>query len=567
MKKFLVLSIIVMLIIGCSDKPGNDTLLRLGNKYYSLLDFFEVNSKEQFLKIPEESKIKHIENWSENQLFLKAAEDKDYFKNNEKIKEDLENYKKQADIKYYLDRTILDSIITENILKDYYEKMAIEVNASHILLQHNGVKQNMQRTREEALNLANIITEKARSGEDFAALSKKYSEDTGSKETGNLGYFGPGKMVKEFEEAAFAMDRNEISNPVETQFGFHIIKVLDKRKKPVKPFNEERSNITNKLVAKYRGELQENYRKKVDELKEKYRFEINQSMIDTLIITAQKYKEENATKNIYDEMNVITAIEIPGPLGKYEGQEITLKEFTEKLKNTHMQLPPAYINDRYFKIVMENIYLSEIFLKEFKESGIPYNNDYNKEIDAYKRRTMTNEFKKELLSTDIDVTDEEIQNYYDEKKNKEFMNPSKAETREIFLYDSTEAVKILKEVLKNPDSFDDLSKEKTMRYNQKEKPGYFGEITSSQYGEIGKIANTMDPNTIFPEIIKAGKGWSIVKVYGKTEATEKELDTVRETIKSVLMQQKKSLHEKEMIEKLKKQYKFKIYWNCVNIEK
>jgi len=568
MRKILIVTIIALLILGCAKKPDTDTLLKLGNKYYSLLDFFETNSKNQFVKIPEENKIKQIETWAENQLMLKAAEDKDYFNKNDKIKEEMEKYRKQADIKYYLDRAILDSIITEEILVENYEKQAVEVNASHILLWHNGIKPKMQRTKQEALDLAQVIIEKAEAGEDFAALSKKYSEDEGSKETGSLGYFGPGKMVKAFEDVAFSLNEGEISNPVESQFGIHIIKLIDKRKKPQKPFEEERKNLTNKLIAQFRPQLQSSYKAKVDEIKNKYDFEINQEMVDTLIVTAEKYKKANPTnQNIYVDSNLLNELTIPNAIGKFEGKEISLQEFATKLKTTHMQLPPSFINTKYFVPVMENVYMSELFLKEFKESSIQYDDEYDRDFENYKRRIMTQEFKKELLNTESEVSEAEIKKYYDDNKDERYKIPSRAETREIFLYDSTEAAKLLEDVLEDPEKFDSFSEQLTQRYNQKEKPGHFGNITPKQYGQIGVIANQMEPNTIHPELIKAGKGWSMVKVYSKTESSLKELEKVKESIKRVLLQQKKTENEKAMMQKLKNQYKMKIYWDCVNIEK
>ena len=71
------------------------------------------------------------------------------------------------------------------------------------------------------------ILDKIRQGEKFGKLAKEFSVDSGSaKRDGNLGYFGRGKMVKEFEDAAFKLEVGKISEPVKTQYGYHIIKRL-----------------------------------------------------------------------------------------------------------------------------------------------------------------------------------------------------------------------------------------------------------------------------------------------------------------------------------------------------
>jgi parvulin-like peptidyl-prolyl isomerase len=97
-----------------------------------------------------------------------------------------------------------------------------EVKASHILVKFDDNK-------DSAYNAAMEIYQRLQRGEDFAALATQLSKDPGSARMGgDLGYFGKNKMVKEFEEAAFAADLNEVTKPVESQFGYHLILVTDK---------------------------------------------------------------------------------------------------------------------------------------------------------------------------------------------------------------------------------------------------------------------------------------------------------------------------------------------------
>ena len=91
--------------------------------------------------------------------------------------------------------------------------MANKIKCSHILVQK----------QSEAI----VILDKIKQGEKFGKLAKELSIDSGSaKRDGNLGYFGRGKMVKEFEDAAFKLEVGKISEPVKTQYGYHIIKRL-----------------------------------------------------------------------------------------------------------------------------------------------------------------------------------------------------------------------------------------------------------------------------------------------------------------------------------------------------
>src|SRR6187402_142509 len=119
-----------------------------------------------------------------------------------------------------------------------------QVRASHILFKTEGKDENAVKAKaEEVLKLAKAP------GADFAALAKQYSEDeSNSQNGGDLDYFGRGRMVAEFEQAAFAMKNGEISAaPVKTAFGFHIIKMVDNKSEQTRPLAEVRTEIEDQL--------------------------------------------------------------------------------------------------------------------------------------------------------------------------------------------------------------------------------------------------------------------------------------------------------------------------------
>ncbi|OAK46739.1 peptidylprolyl isomerase PrsA [Bacillus wiedmannii] len=127
----------------------------------------------------------------------------------------------------------IEKTITDKELKENYKP---EIKASHILV------------KDEAT--AKKVKEELGQGKSFEELAKQYSEDTGSKEKGgDLGFFGHGKMVKEFEDAAYKLKKDEVSEPVKTQFGYHIIKVTD-IKEPEKSFEQSKTDLKKELVAK-----------------------------------------------------------------------------------------------------------------------------------------------------------------------------------------------------------------------------------------------------------------------------------------------------------------------------
>ena len=108
-----------------------------------------------------------------------------------------------------------DVEVSNEEIQAYYDKASKELNARHILVE------------DEAT--ANEVVEKLNAGGDFAALAKEYSSDGSAESGGELGWFTVGSMVAEFEDAAYALKKDEISAPVQSEFGFHIIQVTDSR--------------------------------------------------------------------------------------------------------------------------------------------------------------------------------------------------------------------------------------------------------------------------------------------------------------------------------------------------
>jgi len=160
----------------------------------------------------------------------------------------------QRKIKYLLvDRDQIRSrvTVTPQDVESYYNanvqqfQTPEQVRASHILLKTDGKDEAAVRKQAE-----DILKQAKAPGADFAALAKKYSEDDGSKANGgDLDYFTKGRMVPEFEQAAFSLQPGQISDLVKSQFGFHIIKVVDKKPAGTRTLDEVRSQIQETLAA------------------------------------------------------------------------------------------------------------------------------------------------------------------------------------------------------------------------------------------------------------------------------------------------------------------------------
>lgn len=190
--------------------------------------------------------------------------------------------KKEGDTEETLHEKIVDDLLLKSYIdthfgkvteedeaqiKKYYEenknmfKKDVQVEASHILFDTKDVKK------------ANEIREEILNGLDFAEAAKKYSKCPSGENGGNLGYFGKGQMVPEFEKAAFSAPLGVITEPVKTQFGYHLILVTDKTDSKIPDFEEIKEGLTEHFrqskityeMGRVAEELRKNFEVKIDE--------------------------------------------------------------------------------------------------------------------------------------------------------------------------------------------------------------------------------------------------------------------------------------------------------------
>ncbi|MEJ8766508.1 peptidylprolyl isomerase [Oceanobacillus sp. HCA-5259] len=228
MKKFAMAALLTVGVITLSACSGDDSETVVETSAGNV-------TKDEFY---EELKDRYGEEVLRELVTVKVLEDK-YEVTDEMIDEEIELAKEQfgenfdmvlqqsgfeseedyADVLYLSllqEQALAEDIeITDEEIEQRYDRSKTEIDAQHILV-----------ADEET---ANEVKKKLDDGEDFGELAAEYSTDGSAQDEGKLGYFTAGSMVPEFEDAAYNMEVGEISDPVESQYGFHIIKVNDIR--------------------------------------------------------------------------------------------------------------------------------------------------------------------------------------------------------------------------------------------------------------------------------------------------------------------------------------------------
>jgi parvulin-like peptidyl-prolyl isomerase len=253
---FLSATLINPLALAASGKVvasytgGEVTDTEVMAQFKPVLDMQPENKGKTFTQLDANIKEALVKGYVNIQLIDQEATSQG-IRDSKEFKQKIANVEKQMVqqelIEKYLKKTLTDKMVDDeynNMVKNL--KGAEEIKTSHILVD----------TEEKAKE----IKKKLNKGADFASLAQEFSKDEGSKaNAGEIGYALKGQLVPEYETKAFSMKKNEISDPVKSQFGWHIIKLLDKRAAKAPTKEQAIPGIKNKLsreiVEKYFKEL------------------------------------------------------------------------------------------------------------------------------------------------------------------------------------------------------------------------------------------------------------------------------------------------------------------------
>jgi peptidyl-prolyl cis-trans isomerase C len=248
------------------SENGNTVVAKVGEKEITNNDLEAVlrtinpQAVQQFRS--EQGRKNLIHELVNQELLYLEALDKGLDKENEFLLE-LERAKESMLKQYAINKLLLSETVSEEEINNYYNdnkelfNSNNSINASHILV--------------NSIEKANEVSKEINSGLSFGEAAKKYSSCPSKDKGGELGFFTKGSMVPEFEKVAFELELNVVSEPVKTQFGYHLIKVVDKKETQPKSFDEVKSKIREQILTKKQQNV---FMSKVNELKNTYEVEI-----------------------------------------------------------------------------------------------------------------------------------------------------------------------------------------------------------------------------------------------------------------------------------------------------
>jgi parvulin-like peptidyl-prolyl isomerase len=427
-------------------------------------------------------------------------------------------------------REISDKVeVSESEIQDYYEKLKEKVHLSHILL-----------TTEDS---ARMVLDSLKAGANFENMAIIYSKDPGAKNNrGDLGFVIWGKMDNDFQTAAFKMNPGEVSEPVKTRYGWHIIKMIDRQpNEPLQSMGKISADIKSSIENIKMGEILEKYKEK---LTAQYPVKVDTPTCTYLLnrrasLYPPQLLETSIPKNDFDA-NQLDRDEKEMILATWPGGQTTLGQYLLKIKTLRRQIrglnPPDFDQTDSLASFIFQINLQDILIVEARNQNIENDAEYKRKIKRFKELAMADVMENDSLPMAGPPDDGEMRQYYEEHSN-EFMIPPQVHVYEIMVGDYV-AAKQYKAQAISLDQFKKLAGQYTERPGKRSVSGDLGYIEERYYPEIFRSAMVTPIGYVAGPLEISGK-YSVIYVADKKAEDMKDFLAVKQSIKDTLEKQRK----------------------------
>ncbi len=463
------------------------------------------------------------------------------------VKKAAEDKREQAAMQELYKVEIMDKIIPEQEIKTVYNNMGEEIRASHILIKTsaNGPEEELKAAKVKADSVYNLL----KGGASFEDLARTLSDDPSSGQNGgDLGYFAWGRMVDEFQEAAWAMKKGELSQPVKSAFGYHIIKLVDRRAyADRRSFEEEEDNIRGLLRRKYNDKLMKAADDYIKQMKDDNKLTYDYANIQKIL---DKTNDPTVPRNNSFFSN-FTEAERQWVVASMKKDTIKVKDLDAELAKTRAM--PQWRDQQSIVTFVDRMVIPKMLTELSKKKGLykskAAKEAYRSELEA----RMTALVEQKQVQEKINVADSTLQSYYDGHQS-EFWTDSTAEVQEIYInvtkeHDEAYAKKIAKRAKKG-ENFEKLMEQYSDHKGTKRPTT----LTSKLRSELAVAAFKLKVGEVSDPIARSTRAFSIIKLQTLTPPRLKTFEEARPMVERQLrVQQTKTLRDAWQ-EDMKKRY-------------
>jgi len=554
-----------ILFIGCE---GNPTIATVGKDKITANDLKSeilrrVGTPDAAAQMPLESRMEMLNNLITKRLQLLDAYDKKIDQRPD-IARELNDFKLRNAQQLLYDNEVRNKIIKESEVKDFYKHQDVEIRASHILVALSKTASAAEKSTAK-VRADSIYNAVIKPNADFAAIARLTTQDMSSRD-GDIGYFGWGRMVDEFQDVVWKMKPGEISKPFLTNYGWHIVKVTDRRKVDVKPLEEMRDQIEQTLMQIHRQEMMNQAQKFLEQVMKDYHFATNMTNI-ALIVS----KSLPSSSQQEDPFSTLSLAERDLPLvtfqpGKANWGTITEKPYYKAGKVTVSALidkfavagRPGAVSDTGALRAFATQLAQEWMISDYvvtkgltKEKSVVETSSKSIELDLISR-----DENEQVTDRASHPTDAELRDYLF-KNQIRFRTQSTSDLIEVLFTNKTAAEKYAAKATKRGSislaEAARLTKRVATPDGKTYVRGKLENVSPTMFGKIGAYASQAPVGKIIGPL-PDGQNFSVFQVVAKNPPRDMTLDDGKDQIAAAYRQDKIVELRKDWLDQLRKKY-------------
>lgn len=421
-----------------------------------------------------------------------------------------------------------------------------KIKASHILISY--FDENNKPDTAKAKATIDSVSAMLKTGGNFEELASKYSDDTGTKgKGGDLGYFARRQMVKEFDEKAFNMNVGDISEPVQSNFGFHIIKLTDKMAYP--SLADDQKELKD-LFQKQRYQIA--YQALIDSLRKKYNYILNDDIVDLIINKSDSARFGMEYKNIDAVKGKV--------LFSYDNKNVTADTFLKKANESGSFTSKAIFQKEEVMKAINKI--SEDLLLEEEALNLPKEDpEFAALMDDYKNGIFIFKLQEEEVWDKVKYDSSAVYDYWKAHQD-DYKWPDRISFGEIFSVKDSLIQKYYK-MLQSGADFDSLAALYTERPGKKKDKGFY-QLQDVDFSDFSRQANKIENVGDFSQPVPFSGGYSIFKLIERQPARLKTFEEAKAEVSSGFQEMQSKNLEQKYLASLENRYNPVIYYEALN---
>jgi parvulin-like peptidyl-prolyl isomerase len=530
----LVLVSLVVILVHCG-RHSDPIVARVGNRVIRLSEFeqdFSKNRTPNYIKTTTFKERKdHLLTMVDRLLKIADAYSRRYDKLPE-IVQSVDREMEQRLFSSYVEKKVVDRLISEKEVLDYWRKSSVQLRVRHILLvvPRDADERKDAEVRKRAWELRDRITR----GESFFDVAKNFSQDhLSSPKGGDLGFirWGEGGYDDAFFEAAFKLKQGELSEPVRTSRGYHILRVEDKQISGLGEYEQAKDRIKQQLLKGKQSEMEKEYYQLAADLEKRYKVEYDSTAMATLVAriaatssdtTLAKQAPDQDVER--DQFYYLTPADQQVVLARYAGGSVMVGDIVKVLRRYPARRQPRLTTVEMVKDWTSRLLWRDLMLKEARREKYHLQPEMKRARQQLLERAMLQRITDDMVRKRLNLTEESYQAYFAKHADK-YVNPARAKVQEIFVSDRKLAEQLLRRIRAGED-FSRLARQYTERVSVRKEGGLLGYISARQYGNVGQTALKMAVGQV-SDIIPMGPKFSIIKVLDREEESPKSYEEAK----------------------------------------